>query len=212
MLGLVIMACGIAPAPAETLDRVVASVGNVAITQSEVEAQYRLELFFKGPSAAGMPDTAAFERVRDRLIEQKILAEEAEAEGVDRSDLIEAAKQALGEVHRQYASEETYQTALRALGATEEQVLSRLQVQVLTLRLIDQRLRPAAWVDRPEIEAYYAGTFVPEFRRQNTGPVPPVDEVEPQIREILVQKKIDQLLTNWLAELKAGRRVSIHVF
>lgn len=206
------VAFGIASAAAETLDRVVASVGNVAITQSEVEAEYRLELFLKGPSAAGVLDTAAFERVRDRLIEQKILAEEAEAEGVDRSDLIEAAKQALGEVHRQYSSEEAYQTALRALGATEERVLSRLQVQVLTLRLIDQRLRPAAWVERPEIEAYYAGTFVPEFRQRNTGSFPPVDEVEPQIREILVQKKIDQLLANWLAELKAGRRVSIHVF
>lgn len=206
------MACGSASAAAETLDRVVASVGNVAITKSEVEAQYRLELFFKGPSAAGVPDTATLERVRDRLIEQKLLAQEAEAEGVNLSDLIEAAKQALREVHRQYPSEEAYQTALRALGATEEQVLSRLQVQVLTLRLIDQRLRPAAWVERPEIEAYYTGTFVPEFRRQNTGPVPPVDEVEPQIREILVQKKIDQLLADWLAELKAGRHVNIHVF
>lgn len=206
------MVCGIASAAAETLDRVVASVGNAAITQSEVKAEHRLELFLKGPSAAGVPDTAALERVRDRLIEQKLLAQEAEAEGVNLSDLIEAAKQALGEVHRLYSSEEAYRNALRVLGATEEQVLSRLQAQLLTLRLIDQRLRPAAWVERPEIEAYYTGTFVPEFRRQNTGPVPPADEVEPQIREILVQKKIDQLLADWLAELKAGRRVSIHAF
>jgi len=206
------MVCGIASAAAGTLDRVVASVGNAAITQSEVKAEHRLELFLKGPSAAGVPDTAALERVRDRLIEQKLLAQEAEAEGVNLSDLIEAAKQALGEVHRLYSSEEAYRNALRVLGATEEQVLSRLQAQLLTLRLIDQRLRPAAWVERPEIEAYYTGTFVPEFRRQNTGPVPPADEVEPQIREILVQKKIDQLLADWLAELKAGRRVSIHAF
>ena len=205
-------ACGVASAPAETLDRVVASVGNVAITKSEVEAEYRLELFLKGSSAAGVLDGAASERVRDRLIEQKLLADEAEAEGVDRSDIMEAAKQALGDVRRQYSSEEAFQTALRVLGTTEDQVLSRLQVQVLTLRLIDQRLRPAAWVERPEIEAYYTGTFVPEFRRQNTGPNPPVDEVEPQIREILVQKKVDHLLANWLAELKAGRRVSIHDF
>ena len=207
-----ITACGIASAAAETLDRVVASVGNVAITKSEVESEHRLELFLQGSAAAGSLDGAAFERVRDRLIEQKLLADEAEAEGVDRSDIMEAAKQALGEVRRQYSSEEAFQTALRALRTTEERILSRLQVQVLTLRLIDQRLRPAAWVERPEIEAYYTGTFVSEFHRQNSGPVPPVDEVEPQIREILVQKKVDQLLANWLAELKAGRRVRIHSF
>lgn len=206
------MACGIAPAPAETLDRVVASVGNVAITNSEVEGEHRLELFLKGSAAAGVPDAAEFERVRDRMIEQKLLGDEAETEGVDRSDIMEAAKQSFGDVRRQYPSDEAYQTALRALGATEEKVLDRLQVQVLTLRLIDQRLRPAAWVERPEIEAYYTGTFVPEFRRQNAGPVPPVDEVEPQIREILVQMKVDQLLANWLTELKAGRRVRIHSF
>ncbi len=205
-------ACCAPSVAAQTLDRVVASIGTFAITRSDVEAEYRLELFLKGNATDPGPDAGTRDSVRERLIDQKLLAQEAEAEGVDRADLLAGAKQTLSEIRSQYANDDTYQNALRALGFTEEQVLSRLQDQVLTLRLIDQRLRPAAWVERPEIEAYYADTFVPESRRQNTGPVPPVDEVEPQIREILVQKKVDQLLTNWLAELKAGRRVRIHSF
>lgn len=204
---MVVATGGAIPAPAETLDRVVASVGNLAITSSDVEAEYRFELFLKGASPAPLLDAATFERICDRLIEQKLLAQEAEADGVDGAELLEGAKQALGEVHRQYSGEEAYQTALRALGSTEEQVLNGLQDQVLTLQLIDQRLRPAAWVERPEIEDYYAKTFLKDFTQRNPGPAPSVDDVEEQIREILVQQKIDKLLAAWLAELKTGRRV-----
>jgi hypothetical protein len=199
-------------AAGETLDRVEASAGNVAITASDVWEEYRLELFLKGTTSAVEPDAATLERVRDRLLDQTILEQEAEAEGVERADLDQQAAQALSEVRRLYASDEAYHTALRERGLTEAQILNRLQSQVLALRLIDQRLRPSAWVERSEIEAYYAETFVPQFNRQNTGPAPSLDDVEAQIREILVQKKIDQLLTGWLAELKVGRRATLHSF
>ncbi len=206
------MTCWLTSADAETLDRVAASVGNAAITESDVNAEHRFELFLKGSSNPETLDSGAFEQARDRLIEQKLLEEEAEAEEVDRTGITEAARKTLEEVRRQYPSEESYQKSLLVLGATEEQVLSRLESEVLTLRLIDQRLRPAAWVERSEIEAYYAQDFAREFARQSKQPVPPVDEVEAQIREILVQKKIDQLLTTWLEELKSAYHVKIHNF
>jgi hypothetical protein len=152
------------------------------------------------------------DRVRDRLVEQQLLKQEAEAEGIERADLPQGAEQALSEVRRQYPSEEAYHAAFRALGITEEKVLHRLEEQIVTIRIIDQRLRPAAWVERSEIETYYTNTFVPEFSRQSAAPAPPLDEVEAQIREILVQQKIDRLLATWLGELKAVRRVRLHSF
>jgi uncharacterized Zn finger protein len=37
-------------------------------------------------------------------------------------------------------------------------------------------------------------------------------EVQGQIREILAQKKIDELLASWLEELKPSRRVRFYSF
>lgn len=201
-----------ANAAAETLDRVAASIGNVALTASDVEQEYRFELFLNGQSPSAPPDPATLERVRDRLIEQKLLAEEAEAENVERGDLPRQGADALAEVRRKYPSEEAFQAALRTLEMDEREVLKRLEDQAFVLRIIDQRLRPAAWVEHSEIEAYYSKTFVPEYTRHAARPAPALEGVENQIREILVQEKIDQLLPPWLEELQANRRVRLHLF
>jgi len=61
---------------AEILDRVVASTGEVAITQSDVEREYRLERFLDGQWPAPPPDSKTLEQVGERLTEQKLLLEE----------------------------------------------------------------------------------------------------------------------------------------
>ncbi len=197
---------------AETSDRVVASIGNTAITQSDVEREYRFELFLEGHLPAALPDAATFESVRDRLIDQKLLVQEAAQENIQLADPPGVAADGLAEVRKRFPSEEAFRSALRSLGMDEKQVLRRLTDRQRILRLIDQRLRPAAGVERAEIEAYYGETFVPEFQRRNTGPAPALADVESQIREILVQKKIDQQLEAWLQELKSSRRVKVHSF
>jgi len=197
---------------AETLDRVVASLGNTAVTASEVEQEYRFELFLDSQLPAAAPDAATLERVRDRLVNQTLLAQEAEAESLDRTDLPRRAAEALAEVRKKYASEEAFQSALHTLGRDEAQVLQRLERHESALRIIDERLRPTAWVEPSEIEAYYQKTFVPAYLQRKTGRQPALEEVESQIREILVQQKIDQLLAAWLEELRASQRVRLHSF
>lgn len=187
-----------------------ASIGNVALTASDLEQEYSFELFLNGESTLPPPDPATLERVRDRLIEQRLLAEEAAAEKIERSDLPRQAAETLAEIRKKHASERAFQSALRALGMDEQEVLRRLEEQALVLRIIDQRLRPAAWVERTEIETYYRTTFTPQYAQRASGPAPALEEVENQIREILVQQKIDQLLQPWLQELKVSRRVKLH--
>jgi hypothetical protein len=213
-LGLTLLAASsiLLPATGETVDRVVASIGNTALTASDVEREYRFELFLNGQPASAPPDLATRERVRDRLIEQRLLAEEAEAENVERTNLPAQAAATLAEVRQKYPSKEAWQAALRTLEMDEREVLQRLEDQALVLRIIDQRLRPAAWVERAQIEAYYQKTFGREQVEQAAGPAPALEEVENQIREILVQEKINQLLPTWLQELKASRRVRLYSF
>ena len=81
------------------------------------------------------------------------------------------------------------------------------------LRLIDQRLRPAASPSDDEVADYYRSTFVPEFQKKNGGAAaPPLSEVEGQIREILIQKRINELLDQWIEELKPTTNVRFHSF
>lgn len=198
--------------PAETLDRVVASVGNIAITEGEVEMEFRFENFLEGKPQESLPGRQDLQSARDRLIQQTLLVLEAEAEGVDESDSAARATQMLEQVRRTYPDAAAYQAAMESTGFTETQILERLQRHVRSLRLIDQRLRPNAWVDQWEIETYYAGTFAPEFLRRNKGPAPSLGEVEDQIHEILVQQKVDQLLAEWLKEIEKNRQVKVHSF
>jgi hypothetical protein len=95
---------------------------------------------------------------------------------------------------------------------SEQRVLEQLAEHERVLRIIDQRLRPAAWPGDAEVETYYRETFTPEYRGRNPGPVPVLAEVEHEIREVLIQRRIDQLLTQWLDELKSARRVQFHSF
>ena len=199
-------------AASETVDRVVASIGNAAITQADVEAEYRFELFLDGKTPASPPDQATLVAVRDRLIEQRLLGEEAAAEAAAPEDFQAKAAETLNEIRKRYGSEEAFNSALHSLGMDRPQLLARIAQQEKVLRMVEERFRPAAWPEPAEVEAYYRDTFVPEYTRRGTGPPPALPEVENKIKELLIEKKIDRLLEAWLEEMKSGRRVRIHEF
>jgi hypothetical protein len=197
---------------AQTLDRVVAAIGNVAITESDVEAEFRFESFLsEGRVPVSVPDATVLASVRDRLIDQRLLTQEAAAEGIRPSDVKPAAQQAMAEVRKKCGGEEAFQSSLRALGLTDAQLLDRLAEQARMLRIIDLRLRPSITVEHGEIEAYYHDTFAAEYAKRNPRQtLPPLAQVESQIREILVEKKMDQQLATWLDELKTTHHVRVY--
>lgn len=196
----------------ETLDRVVASVDNAAITRSDIENAYGFELVLEGQMPKPTPDDATREAVRDRQIDQLLLLREADSEGISGSEVATTPEDALADIRKKFGNDEKYKAALQSLQMDEPMVIGRLRNRQRILLLIDRRLRPSARVEPPDIEAYYKNTFVPELARRTSNPAPPLAEVDGQIREILTQKKIDQLLTAWLENLKANHRVSLHPF
>jgi hypothetical protein len=206
------MGFGASLSRAEILDRVVASIGDVAITQSDVEREYRLERFLDGQWPPPPPDSKTLEQARERLTYQKLLLEE-ETQDLSRDAALEkTAAEELDGARKRFPSEQDYQSALHSLHMDENQILSALVDQQRILRIVDQRLRPAAALGTTDVESYYRDVFTPEYTRKHGPPVPPLTEVEGQIQEILVQKKIDQLLASWLEELKPSRRARFHSF
>ena len=197
---------------AEVLDRVVASIGEVAITQSDVEHEYRLERLLDGQWPPPAPDSKALEQVRERLTYQKLLLEEETQDLSHDPALEKTAADELDGVRKRFPSEQDYQSALHSLHMDEKQILTTLIDQQRILRIIEERLRPGATPGMPEVESYYRDVFTPEYTRTHGPPVPPLMEVKAQIQEILVQKKIDELLASWLEELRPSRRVYFYSF
>ena len=195
---------------AEVLDRVVASIGEVAITRSDVEREYRLERFLDGQWPPPAPDAKALDMARERLTYQKLLLEEETQDLSHEPALEKTAAEELAGVRRRFVSEKDCQAALSSLRMDEKQVLQTLVDQQRILRVIEDRLRPEAAPATPQVESYYRDVFVPEYTGTRGQPVPPLTDVQGQIQEILVQKKINQLLAEWLAELRPSRRVRFY--
>ena len=195
---------------AEVLDRVVASIGDMAITQSDAEHEYRLERFLDGQWPPPAPDSNTMKQACERLVHQKVLLEEETQDLSHDPGLEKTATEELVGVRRRFPSAQDYQSALQSLQMDEKQILATLIDQQRVLRIIDERLRPSATPAMPEVESYYRDVFTPEYMREHGSQVPPLAEVEGQIQEILVQKKIDQLLANWLEELGPSHHVHFY--
>ncbi|MGO8792430.1 MAG: hypothetical protein ACLQVL_34295 [Terriglobia bacterium] len=198
---------------AQILDRVVASLGNVAITESDVEQEYRFERFLDAQWPPPSPSAALLTDARERLTYQMLLTQEENPGPDDRAESGKSALGLLATLRQNFAHPEDYQRAVKDLRMTETEVVARIAQQELMLRLIDQRLRPEASPSDDEVTDYYRSTFAPEFQKKNNGAAaPPLSQVEGQIREVLVQKRINELLDEWIEELKPTTNVRFHSF
>lgn len=198
------------PARAETLNSVVASVGDDAITRHDVVEEYHFERFLDGKAPTGEPTPEESKNALSRLISQRLLAEQMQQSERSSKNGTRNAEDTLKSVRERFPDPAAYLAALQLLGMTEPQVLKRLELYERTLQMINNRLRPAALPDPSEVEDYYKNTFVPGYAKAHAGPPPPLDNVREQISEILVQKKMNGLLDNWLDRLKSTHRVTIH--
>src|SRR5215469_10949519 len=61
-----------------------------------------------------------------------------------------------------------------------------------------------------QIKSYYENTLVPEYQRQHV-PAPKLESISSEIREVLLQQQISNLLQDWLKSLRAqGSVVVLH--
>jgi len=112
---LLAMLPGASLSSAEILDRVVASIGDVAITQSDVESEYRLERFLDGQWPPPPPDSKTLDQVRERLVHQKLLLAE-ENQNLPRDPALEnTAAEELDGLRKRFSSEPDFESALHSL-------------------------------------------------------------------------------------------------
>jgi peptidyl-prolyl cis-trans isomerase SurA len=145
---------------AETLDRVVAVVGDRAIFQSNVEDEVRL-LRFQETGAAATPDSALYTRALERLIDDQLVLAKADLQSIEVSEteIDESLEGTITNMKRQFGSEAAFQAQLVKEGLTEaslrEKYRDDIRNQIRGNRLIEKEIRTKVAVTEDDMRAFY---------------------------------------------------------
>ncbi|MBZ5720356.1 MAG: SurA N-terminal domain-containing protein [Acidobacteriia bacterium] len=207
IFGALLVLAGRPARAGDVIDRIVATVNRHIILQSDWEDALCFEAFTAGKPVEQL-SPGDRKAALDRLIDQELLREQIQAADFPHASAEEVSKR-VEEVRKQYPGSETepgWQRTLARYRLTESELKGRLALQLDLLRLVDARLRPTVQIDSSSIESYYQQELLPQLRQAGAKEVP-LAEVTPKIKELLTQQKMNQLLTAWLQNLRAGSEI-----
>jgi peptidyl-prolyl cis-trans isomerase SurA len=182
----------------EIIDRIVITVGNQVITQSQVDEEIRVTAFLNREKADLSAE--AKKQAASRLIEQALIKREMDLSRYPLPELTDAGE-SFQTLKAMYPSENAFQEALQSYGVTSDDLMRRLWWQLTLLRFIDYRFRPGIQIPATDVQAYYREQ-VSDWKQKGTNPIPTLEESRDQIEEILTQKRIDQALDQWIKDTR----------
>ena len=193
----------------EILDRMIATVNGHAILQSDWEDELRYECFMSGRP---LRDLTREDRrtVFERLIDQELLRAQMSASDFKPVGEDEIARK-IDDLKQHYPEQhggESWSNALSSYGIREADVAAHVAMEVNSLRLVDARLRPSIQIEASTIEDYYRKELLPKMPK---GQQPSLAEASPKIRELLLQQKMNELLSSWLDSLRSQAQIQIIV-
>jgi peptidyl-prolyl cis-trans isomerase SurA len=194
---------------AEVVDRIVATVNGHVILQSDWNEELRYEALPNGRALNEFTDEER-KAALDRLIDQELLGEQMKSAAFQHASEADAAARvaAARKHYPQAATDQGWQALLAQFQLTEKDLVAHVRHQIDLMRLVDARLRPAVQIDSKSIEAYYREKFVPQLKESGAGEIA-LDDVSGQIRELLTEQKVNELMVSWLQTLRSESKVSI---
>jgi hypothetical protein len=185
---------------ATLIDGVAARIEDDIITESEVQELAAFQKLVDGESKPRQ------ELLRE-LIDQWMIRNEATAARYAQPSAVDVDR-AYAEFIKQFPSPQEFKKSCVAAGLTEAAVRRMVSEQLYLSRFIDYRFRPSAQVSDQQVEAYYKDEFAPQLQAHNQ-PVPPLDDVEDTIREVLIQRAINERATKWLNDSRDSLQIDI---
>src|SRR5208283_5428610 len=186
----------------EVLDRVVATVNNKPIFQSDWDGAICFEAFMQQKPLAQITErdrVTALQRIIDR---QLLKAQMGDASYLQPPT--EALERDLAKLRSQVPGgddDQKWGKLLASYGLTEEVVKDHLRTETQVMNFVEVRLRPAVRVQPEDVEAYYRDQLLPDLRKVG-GKNVSLSDAEPKIRELLTQQRMDELLDAWLHNLR----------
>lgn len=185
-------------AAAQTIDRVMASVGGRIVTLSDVRAARELGLV-AGPSGPG-----GSREVLDRLIDRILMLEEVERYGPPEPDP-GAVEARLAAIRTGFASPEAFAAALRVSGMTEATLRQWVRNDLRIGAYLDQRFAAVIEPTGDELENYVRQV---ESDLAASGGVPADEQrVRRLARERALAERRQALIRDWIESLR--RRATV---
>jgi hypothetical protein len=193
----------------EVIDGVVATVDRKPILRSDWNEAVRFEAFMHQKKLADVSQTermAALQRLIDRYLLNAQMNNEKALRPSDKDLAADIAK--LREKFGVGDDDAKWQALLRSYNLTEKILAQHLREEVRVMNFIDVQLRPNVHIQDSDVAAYYRSQVVPDLKDNGAQEVP-LNDVEAQIRELLVQKHMDEMLDAWLHNLRQQSHIQM---
>jgi hypothetical protein len=206
----------------DVIDRIVALVNGQPVLLSDWQDRVRYQAMLdQRPLDQITPEQQqdALQQVIDQqLVEQQIRGrnvpppekEEVQSRLAELRHNIPGATTSTGNTSPGATSDDSWQNMLRRYGFTQDQVVALLEAQVRMVHFVTAEITPGVRVDNQTVLAYYRQNLVPKLR-QSGQPIPPLEEVSADIRQILLQQKAGELLQEWLQSLRSQSEIHMLV-
>jgi parvulin-like peptidyl-prolyl isomerase len=192
---------------AQVVDRMVAVVNKQVILESELDQATRVEFLLQSKPIERLTQADRM-AVLERLIDRSLLDQQIVNPGMldpAPEELAAKIKEVRESIHGGL-SDAGWNGILAGYGLTQADVEEQLTSQFRILRFIDLRFRGLVRVEKDAIATYYQDRFLPEVRKRHAAE-PKLSEVSDKIEQILVEQRIDELLSNWLKTLRAQAHI-----
>jgi len=195
-----------AQAPKPVLqDKVLAVVDQEPILKSDVDRVIKLGL--QQPNQ-GEAAEAFRRRVLNGLIEERLRFHEIDRFGLEQVPVDEIQRN-VAKIRAHFPDEASFQKALKEVGLDANKLRQLVAHQLLVLTYVDERLGPRVFVSLEDINRYYRDVLTPEMQHRGQ-PVPPIDDVREDIREVLKQQRLTQEMEKWTQELRDRADVVVY--
>lgn len=193
------------------LDRVVAIVNNDLVLQSDVDAEERFAAFH--PTSE--PHPVSRDKLIDRLIDRALIFQQMAlqpsppvADTEVNAELATLRKLIPKCAAYHCDTEEGWKKFVEDQGFTLDELTGRWRQRIEVLRFIEERFRMGIRIVPADVDQYYTKTIVPAYQKEK-APAPAEGTIADRIQEILLQQRVDTLLDDWLAALRAQGSVRI---
>ena len=185
---------------AANIDGIAIRIGDDVVTDSEVRQLEDYQQLIDGHAESRA-------QVLQELVDQWIVRTEAAATKFPHPTAGEVSQEFQALV-KQFKSSQEFQERLAHAGLTQDGLRQVIERQLYYVRFLNYKFHAAAQVTSAEIEAYYQKQLAPQLQKQGLT-VPPLNQVEAQIRQLLTQEEINDKAAQWLEEAKARLRIVV---
>jgi hypothetical protein len=182
------------------VDAVAVRIESDVITESELRELADFQLLVDGKSNPRS-------ELINELVDQWIVKNEAQSSQFLRPQPDEIDK-ALADLTKHFKSSEVFHQRMTEVDLTEKQVRRQLALQIYLDRFLDYKFRAAAQVDDQQIKDYYSGEFTAQAQAHNEK-IPPLEDVQADIHEVLTERLISEKATKWLNDTRARLHIEI---